>query len=330
MIDVLLLVALPASGKSEVRTFMKWLGPAEQERAFGLRDPVQYDDYPYVEFMRWVDQIARLLGLDPLFYEHPDASFRDPHEWGTLIELLNDDILGEYQRPTEPAEIARWLFRRIDAAEQRAGARMKLGRLPVDVQEAFVERLVKNRTAEGMSEARKLLDPARPVPGRVLGQKTVVIEFARGGPHGAPLPYDPPYGYRYAFSRLCPQVLERASVLYIKVPPVESRRKNLERAPTGAPGEDSSLFHAVPMNVMLGDYGGDDIEHMLDEDGGDSVRIEAHGASYHLPTAVFDNSDDITSFVRLVKDSKRWSVADRTRLRAALDVGLGALVARLG
>lgn len=325
MIDVLLLVALPASGKSEVRTYLKTLGREEQERAFGWRNPVQYDDYPYVEFMRWVDQLARLLGYEPLFYEHPDASFRDPHEWGALIELLNDDILGEYRRPADPAEIARWLFRRFDAAELRAGARMKLGRLPTDVQEAFVERLVRSRTAEGMSEARKLLDPERPVIGRVLGDRTAVIEFARGGPHGAPFPYDPPWGYRYAFSRLCPQALERASVLYIKVPPVESRRKNLERAPTGAPGEDSSLFHAVPMTVMLGDYGGDDLEYLMTEDGGASVRIDAHGRSFHLPAAVFDNSDDITSFVRLVKDPARWSAADKARLRAALDAGLGRL-----
>ncbi|MFH1467520.1 MAG: hypothetical protein ABIO70_24255 [Pseudomonadota bacterium] len=307
---------------------MHLLGPAEQERAFGLRDPVQYDDYPYVEFMRWVDQICKLLGLDPLFYEHPDASFRDPMEWGTLIELINDDLLGEYERPTAPADIARWLFRRIDAAQLRAGAQMKIGRLPDDVQEAFVERLVNNRLEEGMSEARKLLDPARPVPGRVLGVKTAVIEFARGGPHGAPLPLDPPYGYRFAFSHLCPQVLERASVLYIKVPPVESRRKNLERAPTGAPGEDSSLFHAVPMNVMLGDYGQCDFEYLVAQDGGSTMRIDAHGVTYHLPAAVFDNSDDITSFVRLVKDPADWSQADKARLRAALDAGMGRLAGR--
>lgn len=326
MIDVLLLVALPASGKSEVRKFLDFLGSAEQERAFGLRAPVQYDDYPYVEFMRWVDEIcARLLHMDPLFYANPDDTFRDPFEWGTLVELLNDDVLGALERPRDPAEIARWLFRRVDAAEHRAGARMKLGRLPVDVQEAIVERLVTTRKMEGMSEARRLLDPERPVPGRVLGERTAVIEFARGGPHGAPLPYDPPHGYRYAFSRLCPQVLERASVLYIKVPPVESRRKNLERAPTGAPGEDSSLFHAVPTKVMLGDYGGDDLEALLAADGGRSVRIDAHGQSFHLPTAVFDNSADITSFVRLVKDPARWGADDCGRLRAALDAGLGRL-----
>lgn len=330
MIDVLLLVALPASGKSEVRKFLDFLGPQEQERAFGLRAPVQYDDYPYVEFMRWIDEIcARLLRLEPLFYAHPDDTFRDPFEWATLMELLNDDVLGLLERPRDPAEIARWLFRRIDAAELRAGARMKLGRLPEDIQEAIVERLVTTRHMEGMSEARRLLDPERPVPGRVLGERTVVIEFARGGPHGAPLPYDPPFGYRYAFSRLCPQVLQRASVLYIKVPPVESRRKNLERAPTGAPGEDSSLFHAVPMNVMLGDYGGDDLEALMAADGGRTVRIDAHGQSFHLPAAVFDNSADITSFVRKVKNSAEWSAADRALLRAALDAGLGHLAGGL-
>jgi len=326
MIDVLLLVALPASGKSEVRKFLDFLGADVLARDFGLRDQVQFDDYPYVEFMRWVDGITiNRLHLGPLFYQGAETPFADAHDWGTLVELVNDDVLGQHTRPEDPADIARWLFRRFDEAAVRAGARIKLGRLPVDVQEAIVTELVKTHMTPGMSEAKKLLRPRTGTPPHPLGEGTTILEFARGGPYGAPLPLDPPRGYRYAFSRLAPQILERATVLYIKVTPEESRRKNLERALPPPGVDDSSMFHGVPTCVMLADYGCDDLEALVAEDGGKSVRIGAHGRTYHLPAAVFDNTADLTSFIRKEKSSGAWSEADKKALRDGLDAAFGNL-----
>lgn len=277
--------------------------------------------------MRWVDEVSiRRLHNGPLFYQGPETPFADPHEWGTLVELVNDDVLGNLACPEEPADLARWMFRRIDEAEIRAGARLKLGRLPADVQEAMVADLVASHRTPGMSEAKKLLRPRAKAP-FLLGDGTTIIEFARGGPHGATLPLDPPRGYRYAFGRLAPQILERASILYLKVTPEESRRKNLERALPPPGVDDSSMFHGVPTCVMLADYGCDDLEYLMGLDGGNSARIDAHGHAYHLPAAVFDNTRDLTSFIRKEKSPDHWSEADKAAIQAGLDSAFGKLPA---
>ncbi|MEZ4655588.1 MAG: hypothetical protein R3E12_18865 [Candidatus Eisenbacteria bacterium] len=92
--------------------------------------------------------------------------------------------------------------------------------------------------------------------------RTIVIEAARGGPsNGAAFPLTPPHGYQYAMSVLSEAILDRASILYVWVTPEESRRKNIER---GRPdGLRVDLLPLVPMEVMLGEYGCDDMEYSI-------------------------------------------------------------------
>lgn len=56
-----ILVALPASGKSEVRTFLASL-TEEQNRNLRLGPTVQLDDFPYVHMMRRIDDELNRLG----------------------------------------------------------------------------------------------------------------------------------------------------------------------------------------------------------------------------------------------------------------------------
>ena len=62
VIDTLLLLALPASGKSEVRKYLAWLSPEKCRDDFGVGPNVQLDDFPYVHFMRRVDETLEKLG----------------------------------------------------------------------------------------------------------------------------------------------------------------------------------------------------------------------------------------------------------------------------
>ena len=59
VLDVVLLLALPASGKSEVRRYMASLTPEQCRNEFHLGPTVQLDDYPYVHMMRRVSQELR-------------------------------------------------------------------------------------------------------------------------------------------------------------------------------------------------------------------------------------------------------------------------------
>ena len=63
----LLLLALPASGKSEVRTFLDQRDPV----AFHMGPTVQLDDYPYVHLQLLVDEALVAMGEERL-YHHPD------------------------------------------------------------------------------------------------------------------------------------------------------------------------------------------------------------------------------------------------------------------
>jgi len=119
-------------------------------------------------------------------------------------------------------------------------------------------------------------------------------------------------------------------VLYVWVDPTESRRKNIER---GRPnGQGSILHHSVPMEVMLGQYGCDDMAWLLEQsDRPGTIRVERvlqegdrHTThSFHLPVARFDNRQDLTTFVR--EDRASWNPADVAKLHGGLKAAFGSL-----
>jgi hypothetical protein len=311
--DTLLLLALPASGKSELRRYLANLAPDVAARDLHLGPTVQLDDYPYVHLMRRIAQELRAEGEDPVFFDDEAAPFAEPRDWGTLIHLLNDDYALLGTLPTVPESAARWLFDRLDDARAAVGAIPALGLLDAPVRDRLASVLEPEAAAlwVGLAET---------VSSWSVGN-TVVIEFARGGPDGAAMPLAAPHGYGYSLSELSAAILERSSILYVWVTPEESRRRNRERARPGRTGDASILHHRVPEAVMLGDYGSDDLPWLIEKAGGDAVVVEAEGGRTRVPAAVFDNRIDHTSFLRA--DPDEWPVADlgvlHAELRSAFD-----------
>lgn len=312
-IDVLLLLALPASGKSEVRRYLASLSPEQCHDQFGIGHTVQLDDFPYVHIMRRITDELCDRGHTGMFFLSPALPFRDPVDWLTLIELINedyDDLV--HQRKPAPESAALWLFDRIDAARVRAGGTAII---------ATLDEALRREIAQPIeAEARKLLaDKVAEVPDSLEG-KTVVIEFARGGADGSPLPLVHPFGYKASLAQLSPAILEKSSILYIWVEPEESRRKNAARTDPNDPG--SILHHGVPLAVMYGDYGVCDMAYQLQQSAkADTVQVDKGGRTYFLPLGRFDNRVDKTSFIR--EDESQWSPADvealQTGMRAAFD-----------
>ena len=319
-LDVLLLLALPASGKSEIRRFLASADPAVQRADFHIADCVQLDDYPYVHMMRRISQEMTRLGEPSTFFPADDQTLVDQRDWGTLIQLLNEDFADlQAGRRAAPASASSWLFARFDAARAKVGVPAGFARLPDATRVALAKALE--------PEAQKLLrERNEGIPEKAAG-RTVVIEFARGGPDRASLPLPTPLGYRYSLAQLSPELLERAAILYVWVTPEESRRKNLARTDPNDPG--SILNHGVPLSVMLGDYGCDDMEWLIGQsDRKDTIRIEAHGKVHHLPVARFDNRVDRTTFVRA--DKAKWAKADVAALHSGLAEAFGRLVKARG
>lgn len=318
-IDVLLLTALPASGKSEVRRYLAGLTPEQCEQQFGIGHTVQLDDYPYVHMMRRVSQELRAQGEDPVFFDSDNLPMKNPLDWGTLMELLNEDYddLVNKNRPAPECAVG-WLMDRFDANREKVGAPAFWKVLSDKSKTAVTEPL--------RPESEKLLaDKVAEVPDTLEG-KTVVVEFARGGADGSTMPLADPWGYQYSFRMLSDAMLEKSCILYIWVSPEESRRKNDARTDPNDPG--SILHHGVPIEVMLGDYGCDDMVHLLEKsEKPDTVTVKAHGKTFHLPLGRFDNRVDRTTFIR--EDEAKWSDEDRENLQKGMGEAFEQIMSQL-
>ena len=318
-IDVLLLTALPASGKSEVRRYLAGLTPEQCEQQFGIGHTVQLDDYPYVHMMRRVSQELRAQGEDPVFFDSDNLPMKNPLDWGTLMELLNEDYddLVNKNRPAPECAVS-WLMDRFDANREKVGAPAFWKVLSDKSKTAVTEPL--------RPESEKLLaDKVAEVPDTLEG-KTVVVEFARGGADGSTMPLQDPWGYQYSFRMLSEAMLEKSCILYIWVSPEESRRKNDARTDPNDPG--SILHHGVPIEVMLGDYGCDDMVHLLEKsEKPDTVTVKAHGKTFHLPLGRFDNRVDRTTFIR--EDEAKWSDEDRENLQKGMGEAFEQIMSQL-
>lgn len=316
ILDTVLLLALPASGKSEVRKYLAHLDPETSRRDFHMGPTVQLDDFPYVHFMRRIDDELHARGDPRIFFHAPDRPFRDPRDWGTLIALVNEDHADLVsRRRAEPASAGTLLLERIDAAAKEAGIAPRL---------APLAEATRGAVARGLeAEAAKFLEEKH--AGYIdLDGRTLVIEFARGGAHGSSMPLAAPFGYAYSIARLSPAILDRAKILYVWVTPEESRRKNLARADPNDPG--SILHHSVPLEVMMNDYGCDDMDWLEAASGRPgTARIAAHGREYRIPIARFDNRVDKTSFIR--EERSRWRPEDVRAVHDGLKAALDALAA---
>ncbi|MCE1229102.1 MAG: hypothetical protein LWX11_06415, partial [Firmicutes bacterium] len=266
ILDTVLLFSLPASGKSETRTYMASLTPEQCVQDMAMGPTLQLDDYPYVHLMHRLDDELVAHGWHACYYHGPTRPFQEAWTWAVLIELLNEDYDDLIHRRTHsPISAAQHFMDRIDAAHAKVGLPQHMGDVP---------HRIRCRVAEAMeADARHELEILNATCSQDREGKTVVIECARGGPNGSAFPITPPHGYWSAFQQLSPQILERANILYVWVDPAESRRKNIERGLPNAQG--SILNHSVPMEVMLAHYGTDDMAWLMEQsDKPNTVKVE--------------------------------------------------------
>ena len=109
---------------------------------------------------------------------------------------------------------------------------------------------------------------------------TMLIEFSRGSEHG---------GYSGAFPHLPDDLLQRTSVVYVRVSYEESLRKNRRRFNPDRP--DSILEHGLSDAKLERLYREDDWD--VFSGGGESGFLGVRGI--RVPFAVFENEDDVTT-----------------------------------
>ena len=288
-LDTLLLLALPGSGKSEIRRYLESVDDEVAARDFGLGPTVQLDDYPYVQLMQSIDREVRAAGGPPVFFSPIDGILLEPRDWATLARLLEEDY-GHLGGPIPaPAAPVAHMLDRFDRARDAVGAEPVTRQIGASIA-AGLGATLEDEVGAFLQGLRTELVSHRP-------GSTVVIEFARGGPEGAAMPLSPPHGYAYTLPHLGDAMLEAASILHVSVTPGESKKRNLERSGSGPAREESVLHHRVPDPVMRNDYGSDDLAYLIREGDG-VVEVETEAGSHQIPAATFDNEPDYTSFLR--------------------------------
>lgn len=294
--DIILLLALPASGKSELRRYLANLSPDVLRKDFHIGDTLQLDDFPYVHMMRRIDEELVKLGKNRMFFYSPDRPFQNPNDWATLVHLLNEDYNDLMTKKIlKPESAGMFLLEKIDRAGEKAQISPRLSKLDADTK--------KTVAANIEAEALKMLKEKQATYPDSFEGKTIVMEFARGGEQGSSMPLKPPFGYQYSLGELSAEILKKAVILYVWVTPEESRRKNEARTDPNDPG--SILHHGVPIEVMMKDYGCDDMDYLeKNSDIKGTITITSGSKKFNLPVARFDNRVDKTSFLR--DDKSKW------------------------
>ena len=126
-----------------------------------------------------------------------ESPFYDPLDWGTLIQLLNEDHRRVVEKDPFSLEGAgATLLDRIDSAREAVGGEAPLVALPAEVRRGVAMAM--------QTEAAELFGELAALCREDLQGRTLVIEFARGGPDGASMPLESPFGYAYSIAQLSP------------------------------------------------------------------------------------------------------------------------------
>lgn len=330
ILQTVLLLALPASGKSEVRAFLRWLerkGDGILERDFHMGPTVQLDDFPFVNFMRVMDAALLSMGLVPEFFLGANRPFCDKREWLTLTHLLN----------TAYADLANWERAAAHITVENFMERLNLARVRAGLPHVFATRhgglalRQKITVLEALEPhlatySRERENTLRSLGSSGLTGKTLVVEFARGGRENATMPLTN-NGYAASIGALDQRILANTGILYVWVTPEQSRAKNEARA---RPGEESSdLHHSVPDEVMRQAYGCDDIGHMLKTSiVPNAVQVATTRGTMTIPCVRLDNRADVTTFAQ--SPPAGWQVADVKGLYDPLSAAMRSLARSKG
>ncbi len=332
-LPILMFSSLPASGKSESRRYLKSLTKEQTDKFHLGETSTQVDDYPYVDAMRKIDAAAEKVLGETVFFDPKNQMFYNSYDWGTLVYMINDDYFDiKACNPKVPERFAQdpveWLFNRYDVAAVKTGQ--------------FPSRFFNLKLKHGEEKYKEFKKECHDLCATILKEKyeniptslegkTIVFEFARGGPEGATFPLKAPYGYEYSLSLFDKEILENAAILYIWVTPEMSYNKNLQRAKEGAEGKSQtvstqlSLNHGVPHNVMKGEYGTDDIDYLLSlSPKKNYLPIKKDDKEYHVRCGRFDNRVDLTSDFR--KPQKDWTPEQIKKMEDGMKAAFDALL----
>jgi hypothetical protein len=158
--DILLLVARPAAGKSEIIAYLKDVPPGERSRRFHVGNFVEIDDFPML--WTWFEEDALLDQMGhPRLHTDSDGYFLQNYLWDLLIERIGleyqkkqRDLHAEIGSSTTLIEFSR--------GSEHGGYRSAFSHLPRQILEKAALLYVDVTWEESLRKNRKRFNPAKP------------------------------------------------------------------------------------------------------------------------------------------------------------------------
>ncbi len=158
--DILMLLARPAAGKSEIIHYLKNTPPAERLRRFHVGTIDEIDDFPML--WTWFEEDDLLSQMDkPRLYSTPDGYFLHPYLWDLLIRRMaleyhkrNRDYPALPQPVTTLVEFAR--------GREHGGWRQAFQQLSPEVAQGAAILYIDVTYEESLRKNRRRFNPNRP------------------------------------------------------------------------------------------------------------------------------------------------------------------------
>lgn len=158
--DVLVLLARPAAGKSEVMRFLKNLPAQERADLFHVGEITELDDFPML--WAWFEEDALLEKMGkPRLHTDSDGYFLYPHLWDVLIERIGLD----YQkviRDQAGDSTCRTILVEFSRGSEHGGFASAFAHLSKEMLERMAILYVDVSWEESLRKNRKRFNPEKP------------------------------------------------------------------------------------------------------------------------------------------------------------------------
>jgi hypothetical protein len=158
--EILLLIARPAAGKSEIIDHLKNSDPLERKKRYHIGSFKVIDDFPMIWAWFEEDEILSRLGY-PRLHTYPDSTFIGHHFWDLLIERIGL----EYEKMiSEESGLHDWETALIEFARgsEHGGFARAFNHLSSKIIEKMAIMYVNVSWEESLRKNRSRFNPKRP------------------------------------------------------------------------------------------------------------------------------------------------------------------------
>ena len=160
LFDLILLIARPAAGKSEIIDYLKRTSPDERARRFHVGRMEEIDDFPML--WTWFEEDALLERMGrPRLHTDAEGYFLHPYLWDLLIERIGLEYRKK-QRDLAPGAAAATFFIEFSRGSEHGGYRSAFAHLSTEILEKAVVLYVDVSWEESLRKNRKRANPDKP------------------------------------------------------------------------------------------------------------------------------------------------------------------------